>query len=408
MIQEPVRWRAATTEGALRLGQPAKTTTNLKLASPMRTPFLMGSGVILSAWLAHAAMAQELKTPATRPAPTGGDAGSAWNELLRNSQPPSLPESWQTTTPSQEEFDKFRLNESKRLTKAAEQAKDFQAQYPNHPKAAEARTKEYQLLEQASKLGDTNVLDRLDALDAARLRDPKLSDGERFQIRIASVNRYAMSKLPDNMTAALAVLDKGAHGLIDDFPKRQEPYELLLFVASKSEPPRARELAKEIVASSAPDPIKEEAQRILKMAERIGKPLAIKFTAVDGRPVELAKLKGKVVLVDFWATWCGLCVAEVPNVRATYERLHPKGFEIVGISFDTDKQALLDFVQQHKMSWPQYFDGKQWDNQYGKQFGIDSIPAMWLVDKQGNLRDVNAREDLAEKITKLLAELPNS
>jgi hypothetical protein len=56
------------------------------------------------------------------------------------------------------------------------------------------------------------------------------------------------------------------------------------------------------------------------------------------------------------------------------------------------------------MPWPQYFDGKQWDNDFGRQFGIQSIPTMWLVDKTGNLRDLNAREDLAEKVTKLLAE----
>src|SRR2546428_11372592 len=82
----------------------------------------------------------------------------------------------------------------------------------------------------------------------------------------------------------------------------------------------------------------------------------VKFTAVDGREVDLAKLKGKVVLVDFWATWCGPCVGEVPHVVETYKKFHDKGFEIVGISLDQNKDALVNFTKSHGMTWPQYFD----------------------------------------------------
>ena len=139
-------------------------------------------------------------------------------------------------------------------------------------------------------------------------------------------------------------------------------------------------------------------------AKLIGKPLAIKFTAVDGRPVDLEKLRGKVVLIDFWATWCGPCVQEVPHVKATYEKLHDKGFEIVGVSFDEKKPALQNFVSAQKIAWPQYFDGKGWDNRFGTRFGIESIPTMWLVDKKGLLRDVDARDGLEAKAVKLLSE----
>ncbi|HZQ47090.1 MAG TPA: TlpA disulfide reductase family protein, partial [Verrucomicrobiae bacterium] len=102
--------------------------------------------------------------------------------------------------------------------------------------------------------------------------------------------------------------------------------------------------------------------------------------------------------------WCGPCVGEIPNVKAAYEKLHGKGFEIVGISFDQSKEALEKFVTEKEMAWPQYFDGKGWGNKYGQEFGINSIPTMWLVDKKGNLRDTNARGELEEKVAKLLAE----
>jgi len=174
---------------------------------------------------------------------------------------------------------------------------------------------------------------------------------------------------------------------------------------SRSEGDKATALAKQIVDNpAAPDQIKEEARGILKRQDAVGKPLDIQFTAFDGRAVDLSKMKGKVVLVDFWATWCGPCMGELPHVKEAYQKLHDKGFEIVGISFDQDKSALEKTLKEKEMTWPQFFDGDGWKNKYGQEFGIHSIPTMWLVDKKGNLRDVNARGELEEKVSKLLAE----
>jgi thiol-disulfide isomerase/thioredoxin len=153
------------------------------------------------------------------------------------------------------------------------------------------------------------------------------------------------------------------------------------------------------VAAMASDVVTKQKQ----LDDLKSKPMDLKFTAVDGTAINLADMRGKVVLIDFWATWCPPCREEVPDVVAAYQKYHDKGFEIVGISLDQDKDKLLAYTKEKGMLWPQYFDGLGWDNNVSKSFGINSIPAMWLVDKKGMLVTTDGREDLAGQVDKLLA-----
>jgi thiol-disulfide isomerase/thioredoxin len=244
--------------------------------------------------------------------------------------------------------------------------------------------------------------------DSAQTLAKAITDGpapEELKNQVKVTLRVApMVKLLPGMPETFPQLETGLKALRKDFPESPDVYQLMLEVMSAAPADKAKTMGKEILDSPAPDQLKEQAKTVLKQLDAVGKPIDVHFTAVDGREVDVAKLKGKVVLVDFWATWCGPCMGELPHVKAAYEKLHPQGFEIVGISFDQDKDALEKTLKQKEMTWPQYFDGAGWANKYGKQFGINSIPAMWLVDKQGNLRDVNAREGLEARVTKLLAE----
>jgi len=108
-------------------------------------------------------------------------------------------------------------------------------------------------------------------------------------------------------------------------------------------------------------------------------------TDLDGKPLSVANYKGKIVMIDFWATWCGPCVGELPNVIKTYEKYHDKGFEIIGVSLDKDKEKLTAFLKENKMTWPQYFDGRGWQNEVSSKCGVNSIPSTYLLDKEGKI-----------------------
>ena len=125
---------------------------------------------------------------------------------------------------------------------------------------------------------------------------------------------------------------------------------------------------------------------------------------LDGKPISAASRKGKVLLVDFWATWCPPCRAELPNVIRTYGKYHDKGFEIIGISLDSERDTLDTFLKkQDGMTWPQYFDGKGWGNKLAAKYGVQSIPFTILIGSDGKIIDTDLRgEDLENAVAKAL------
>jgi len=199
-------------------------------------------------------------------------------------------------------------------------------------------------------------------------------------------------------------LTTAIQGFLARFPDDPRK-EILVFTEAQAaevyDVARARELYGQTAQSENPD-LADAAKTALELLDLREKPLELEFTAVDGRKVNLADLRGQVVLLDFWATWCEPCIEEVPHLVATYEKFRARGFTIVGISLDQDKTALEKFTKKNKMDWPQFFDGQGWDNELAKRFKIQSIPTMWLLDREGKLADATPRGRLENAIEKLL------
>ncbi|HVW62293.1 MAG TPA: TlpA disulfide reductase family protein [Puia sp.] len=136
----------------------------------------------------------------------------------------------------------------------------------------------------------------------------------------------------------------------------------------------------------------------------IGKPApAFVQNDVSGKPIALDSFKGQYVLVDFWASWCGPCRAENPNVVKVYQEYHPKGFAVLGISLDNNKDKWLDAIKKDQLEWTQISDLKGWQNSVAELYGIKAIPMNFLLDKEGKIIAKGLRgEDLEKKLAELV------
>ncbi|MCA9176810.1 MAG: TlpA family protein disulfide reductase [Planctomycetales bacterium] len=151
----------------------------------------------------------------------------------------------------------------------------------------------------------------------------------------------------------------------------------------------------------------EDVERVEGLARRavlIGKTVDVKGTKLDGAAFDLASLKGKVVLVDFWATWCGPCLREHPNIEANYKKFHDKGFEVVGISLDRNRAQLEAHVKKSETPWIiLHEEGGKSDA--ARHYGVFGIPSMFLLDKEGRVVSTTARGPaLGRELAALLGE----
>lgn len=153
----------------------------------------------------------------------------------------------------------------------------------------------------------------------------------------------------------------------------------------------------------------QEVRRVIsnpKMAQEQMAP-NFKVKSVTGEEISLEKYRGKIVLIDFWATWCPPCRQEMPAMRELANKYTGEQFVVIGINLDTDKGQMKKYLEAEKITWPQYYDGNGWNNKISRMYNVSSIPYTVLVDHNGVVRAADLRTDqLPDKIEELLKQLP--
>jgi thiol-disulfide isomerase/thioredoxin len=284
----------------------------------------------------------------------------------------------------------------------AEVAKKFLKEFPDSKKAEEANVLLNLGLFSAALAGDDAALGELDKRAREMIQGSKFSDEAKQHAFIVNylaqwAHKNGKRVINQDSPEGRALWSDALFASADALANKEDILQSVLLLARSPNEQftnlQRAELAKRVLEHpAATDFLKRTAKDIIlqKPPYEIGKPIEFKFTALDGREVDLEKMRGKVVMVVFWATWCGPCVAEFPEVKKIYEKYHDKGLEVVGISLDDDKEDLLNFLKKKGPApWPQYFDGKGWNNRISFQFAIAGVPTVFMVDRNGNLAATN-------------------
>ncbi|MDE0469130.1 MAG: redoxin domain-containing protein [Candidatus Poribacteria bacterium] len=133
-----------------------------------------------------------------------------------------------------------------------------------------------------------------------------------------------------------------------------------------------------------------------------GKPVTdFSATDLDGAPISMQQYRGKVVLLYFWAAWCGFCTDEMPDIKRVYDTYKEQGFDIIGVSLDDTEKELRDYIKENDIEWRQIFDNTRGEDSLVQQYGIRGTPAPWLIDRDGKLISHKAR---GEKLEGLVVE----
>jgi len=224
--------------------------------------------------------------------------------------------------------------------------------------------------------------------------------------RLARIREAGALLFSDQPQPALDRLDE----LMADYPDQPERYgreraHALVLLGRLKEARDFMDHAESQMLAAGKDRLVPRMQMQFAPLRMVGRPLKAFQVARHKAPgqIDTAQLKGQVVLIDFWATWCRPCLAELPYLQDAHRKFAKQGFQIVSISLDDKQQSLDEFISREKMEWLHHYDGKKWKNEVAVLFGVRSIPMNLLVDRQGIVQAANLRGNaIARRVGELL------
>jgi len=294
--------------------------------------------------------------------------------------------------------EKFVKRRTEAITRRADLIGELYKKSPDRPELTELLPQRWQSLVAADMTKAAAVTAEIDDVRAK-------SKDEHFKTEAGLLKALILLRATDDSEAQI----KAVREFVKDDPKDPRAPRLLSAAADQSsDPAKQAELLKQVVADYPKSEAAGPARDDLKQLERVGKPFTIKFTdAINGTEISSETLKGKVVVVDFWATWCGPCVGEIPNMKKLYSEYKGKGVEFVGVSLDQPKEQgglekLKKYVAENNVRWPQYYLGNSFESEFSRSWDIRGIPAVFAIDAEGNLVTTKARGQLEKLIPELL------
>jgi thiol-disulfide isomerase/thioredoxin len=293
----------------------------------------------------------------------------------------------------------------------AEQAegliKEFESRHAGSPLLNEARGEALKVMAQSRTPAATAAETARKLRDEAPKGSTLAAQGDLFLFgqEWAALKKGAGDGTPDSDVWQRHAKDLRGRleRLLKTYPKNRDVADLAaqaLAVAELADDLPTRRLILELVSQQQPG---HPLARVAERDQAIGKEFHFEFTPVGSdKRLSVKDLRGKVVVVDFWATWCAPCVAEMPRLRALYEQYQGKGLEIIGVSLDHEQGKLTSFVKARDIRWPQAFGAAA--EGLKEEWGVKGIPTVFLLDRQGCLHSLNARGKLEKLVPELLAE----